>query len=260
VLCGDRGNIFTSPNGTNWTARTSPTTNFLSGVAIGPTASVAVGNRGTLLRSGPDGTNWTSVSLGTTNWLYRIRWLNNQFTVVGQNGVIYTSGDATNWTARASGTTCWLTDATFVDGKWFVTGYQGTLLSSTNLANWASLSLPTIKSLYAAATQNGQLVLAGIEGVILRNRVEPELSPVNFLGYNRSVVTEATAAVNVYELFLFGGAPDQFFEFQTSTNLNLWQTNAVFELFDASGTIYLLRTRALTNTPPTESYRTRLLP
>ncbi|MCU0783239.1 MAG: hypothetical protein MUF81_04165 [Verrucomicrobia bacterium] len=260
VLSGDKGKIFTSPDGTNWSARTTPTTNFLSSVAIGPGTCVAVGNRGTMLRSGADATNWTSVSLGTTNWLYRARWLGNQYVVVGQNGVIYTSVDATNWIARTSGTTRWLTDVAFLDGKWFVTGYQGTLLSSTNLVNWTPSSLPTIKSLYAAATKSGQLVVAGIEGIVLRNQIEPELFPVCFLGYNRSVVSAANAVASVYELFLFGGVPDQFFEFQTSTNLNVWQTNAALELFDASGTIYLLRTRALTNTPPVELYRTRLLP
>jgi hypothetical protein len=260
VLAGDLGKIFISPNGTNWTPRTTPTANFLSSVAIGPNACVAVGSTGTLLRAGPDGATWASVSLGTTNWLYRARWLGNQFVIVGQNGVIYTSPDATNWTTRVSGTTRWLTDVAFVDGKWFVTGYQGTLLTSTNLANWTVSPLPTIKSLYGAATQKGQLVLAGIEGVILRNQVVPELTPVNILGYNRSPVANTGASVSVYELFLFGGAPDQFFEFQSSANLSTWQTNATFELFDASGTIYLLRTRDITNTPPQEVYRTRLLP
>lgn len=260
VISGDLGKIFTSPDGTNWTPRSTPTVNFLSSVAIGPSACVAVGSKGTLLRAGPDAANWTGVSLGTTNWLYRVRWLDGQFIVVGQNGAIYTSPDATNWTSRASGTTRWLTDAAFVDGKWFVTGYQGTLLASANLANWVPLPLPTIKTLYAAATQNGQLVLAGVEGVILRNQIVPELTPVNILGYSRSTVVSPASAAGVYELFLFGGLPDQFFQFQSSTNLNAWQTNATFELFDASGTIYLLRTRDLTNTPPHEFYRTWLLP
>jgi len=70
------------------------------------------------------------------------------------------------------------------------------------------------------------------------------------------------AIVSAYELFLLGGLPDQFFEFQSSTNLGTatWKTNATLELFDPSGTIYLLRTRDLTNTPPREFYRTRLVP
>ncbi|MCF7818403.1 MAG: hypothetical protein K9M54_11030 [Kiritimatiellales bacterium] len=262
IVSGESGKIFTSPDATNWTARTTPTANFLSSVAIGPNACVAVGDKGTLLRAGPDGATWTSVPLGTANWLYRVRWLDNQFVVVGQNGTVYTSPDATNWTARTSGTTRWLTDATRVDGIWFITGYQGTLLTSTDLANWTRLPLPTIKSLFAAATKDGQLVVAGIEGVILRNRVVPQMSPVNFLGYNQSVIADSDSTTNAYELFLLGGLPDQFFQFQSNTNLALapWGTNAVLELFDPSGTIYVLRTRDVLYTPPAEYYRTLLLP
>ena len=207
IVAGEAGNIFTSTDATNWTARATPTVNFLTSVAIGPNACVAVGSKGTLLRAGPDGANWTSVSLGTTNWLYRVRWLDGQFVVVGQNGAIYTSPDATNWTARVSGTTRWLTDVALVDGQWFVPGYQGTLLTSTNLANWATLPLPTIKSLYAAATQNGQLVLSRHRGRGLRNQIEPLLTSVDFLGYHRSLVVSSNSDASVYELFLFGGRP-----------------------------------------------------
>ena len=266
VLAGDWGSIFTSPDGSNWTARATPTTNFLSGVAPGPGGWIAVGKNGTLLRSGLDALSWGTVPLGTTNWLYRVRRVGDQFVVVGQNGALYTSGDGTNWAARASGTTRWLNDVTFVDGTWFVVGTQGLLLSSTNLVNWISLPVPSIKSLYGATTYDGQLILTGIEGVILRNQVVPRTTPVNVLAYDYSVATSSpgttNAIVSAYELFLFGGQPDQFFEFQSSTNLGTaaWNTNATLELFDPSGTIYLLRTRDLTNTPPREFYRTRLVP
>ncbi len=266
VLSGDWGSIFTSPDGSNWTARATPTTNFLSGVAPGPDCWIAAGKNGTLLRSGPDAVSWSTVPLGTTNWLYRVRRVGGQFVVVGQNGALYTSADGTNWAARASGTTRWLNDVTFVDGTWFVVGTQGLLLSSSNLVNWTSLSVPSIKSLYGATTYDGQLVLTGIEGIVLRNQVVPRTTPVSFLAYDYSVATNSPATnnaiVSAYELFLLGGQPDQFFQFESCTNLGVagWNTNATLELFDASGTIYLLRTRDLTNTPPRELYRTRLVP
>ncbi len=260
VVSGDAGKIFTSLNGTNWLARSTPTINFLSSVAIGTNACVAVGAKGTLLRAGPDGATWSAVSLGTSYWLYRVRWLDNQFIVVGENGLIYTSPDAKTWTPRASGTTSWLTDVTRIDGTWFVTGYQGTLLSSTNLATWTAVPLPSIKSLYAATARNGQLIVAGMEGVILRNQVAPLVTPVNVLGYSRSAFANADLTTSVAELFLFGGMPDQSFHFLSTTNLlnNQWSTNTVFELFDASGTIYFLRTRDSTITPDAEFYRTEL--
>lgn len=262
IVSGAMGKVFTSPDGTNWTERATSTENFLSSVAIGSSACVAVGANGTLLRAGPDGVSWSAVPMGTTNWLYRAHWLENQFVAVGQNGSIYTSPDGANWTSRTSGTSRWLTDVTFADGQWFVSGYQGTLLASTNLADWSPLRLPTGKSLFAASSKNGQLVLAGVEGVILRNQIVPATSPVLLLDYSQSLATDSNAVSSVYELFLFGGQPDQFFEFQSVTNLasSLWQTNAVLELFDPSGTIYAIRTRDATNAPPSEFYRTRVLP
>jgi hypothetical protein len=266
VLSGDWGSIFTSSDGSNWTARTTPTTNFLSGVAPGPGNWIAVGKAGVLLRSGPDAASWASVPLGTTNWLYRVRHVGGQFVVVGQNGALFTSADGTNWTARTSGTTRWLNDVTYVDGAWFIVGTQGLLLSSTNLMNWTMLPVPSVKSLYGATTHDGQLVLTGIEGIVLRNQIVPSAAPVNFLGYDRVIATNApgttNASVSAYEIFLFGGQPDQFFHFQSCTNLapRDWITNATLEMFDASGTMYLLRTRELSNTGACEFYRTRLVP
>ena len=266
VLSGDWGSIFTSPDGSNWTARATPTTNFLSGVAPGPAGWIAAGKDGTLLRSGPDAVSWEHVPLGTTNWLYRVRRVGGYFVVVGQNGALYTSEDGTNWAARTTGTARWLNDVTFVDGTWFVVGTQGLLLSSTNLVNWSPLPVPSIKSLYGATTHDGKLVLTGVEGIVLRNQIVPRTTPVSFLAYDRMVATNSPSATNVivsaYELFLLGGEPDQFFQFQSCTNLGSggWVTNATLEMFDASGTIYLLRTRDLTNIPPRELYRNRLLP
>lgn len=181
---------------------------------------------------------------------------------MGENGAIHTSPDGATWTARTSGTTSWLTDVTFVDGQWFVSGYQGTLLTSPNLADWSKLPLPTGKSLFTAATKNGRLVLAGVEGVILRNQVIPETSPVRLLDYSQSIAMDGNSVSTVYELFLFGGMPDQVFEFLSTTNLsrNLWQTNAVLELYDPSGTLYAIRTRDAANAPPTEFYGTQVLP
>ena len=261
IVTGDTGKIYTSFDSTNWVSRTTPTLNFLSSVAIGANVCVAVGANGTLLRSGTNGATWTLVPMGTSSWLYRVRWLDNQFVVVGQNGLIYTSSDAITWTARQSRTTRWLTDVSRVGENWFATGYQGTLLCSTNLSSWSPVPVPTIKSLYASSTQNGQLVIAGVEGAILRNQVVPQLGPVNVLGYSRSAVLNSDATSTVYDLFLFGGEPDQRFNFLSTTNLllNAWSTNTVLEMFDPSGTIYFLRTRTIAPQPASEFYSTQLI-
>jgi photosystem II stability/assembly factor-like uncharacterized protein len=267
VVAGQNGCIFTSTNAALWKSCASPTTNFLSGVTAFPNGWIAVGDRGTLLRSS-DANAWTAVPLGTTNWLYRVRWAGNQLVVVGQNGAVYTSADGTNWTSRNSGVANRLNDVTWLDGTWYIAGNQGLVLASTNLVSWSPVRIPTIKSLFGAGVAGGQLVTVGIEGVVLRNLVVPLASPIAMLGYDYSVgtnsVSDGTNTVAVpttYELFLFGGETDQFFELQSSANLSAgWSTNSALELFDPSGTLYLLRTRDLTNSGPQEFYRTRLLP
>lgn len=264
MLSGEGGKIFTSPNGTNWTERTTPTTAFLSSIAIGNETSIAVGENGTLLYSTTDGASWTAVATGTTNWLYRARWIDNQFIVVGENGRIMTSTNGTTWNVPDSGTTRWLTDITKLEDAWYISGYQGTLLSSPDLTTWMKQSIPTVKSLFGAAAQNGQLILSGVEGVILRNQIKPDLTPVEILNYKYSLIPAATsdAADSIYELFLLGGQPDQVFELHSSTNLveNLWVTNAVLEVYDASGTLYLIRSRDANDAPSEEFYRTPLIP
>jgi hypothetical protein len=265
VVCGERGSVFTSPNGLNWTPRATPTTNLLSGIAAFPSGWIAAGARGTLLRAGPDAAAWSLVNLGTTNWIYRVRHTGGHLIAVGQNGSIYTSTDGNAWTSRVSGTKAWLNDVTWLDNKWFVVGTQGTILSSSDLASWTPVPSPTIKSLYAAAANGGALFCLGIEGVILRNQVQPITSPVRFLGYDLSYSVGMLSQVsytNMYELFLFGGQPDQLFQFQSATDLvsGPWTTLAEFELFDSSGTIYLIRTRDKAIAPAGQFYRTRPLP
>ncbi len=259
VVTGAKGVIFTSPNGTNgWVQRSSHTTNLLSSVTVWPGGLIAVGKNGTLLRS-PNGSQWTKVDLGLTNWLYRVRWLNQQLVAVGQGGRILTSANGMAWTSRSSGTTDSLYDAAFVDDTWFACGLGGTVMSSSNLVNWTSRGTITTKTLLGAATDSQQLIMVGLEGVILRSQVVPDPTPVGFLNYAR--LTTNTPPT-IYNLYLFGGKPDQRFTLDRCTNLvsSAWTTGPRLEIFDGSGTLYYLETLTGTNIPSVEYYRTRLDP
>jgi hypothetical protein len=258
VLTGTKGTILTSDNGTNWQTRTSNTTNLISSVTAWPGGLIACGDNGTILTSG-NGVNWTNRSVVTTNWLYRVRWLNNTLVIVGQNGTLLTSTNGVNWSLRATGTTWWLNDAAFIQDTWFAIGLKGTVLTSTNLSQWTDRGTLTKKSLYAAATDAAQLVLVGVEGVVLRSQVVPDLTPVSFLGYARVTTNGPSPAYNV---FLYGGQPDQRFNLNRVTNITsaIWTTNAQLEIFDGSGTLYYIETISGTNMPPVEFYRTTLVP
>lgn len=258
VVTGGNGTILTSPNGTNWTLRTSATTNLLTSAAAISGLVVAVGEKGTILSS-PDGISWTKQTSSTTNWIYRVRCLDGQFFAVGQNGTILTSGNGTTWTRQTSGTTSWLNDVIQVTNTFYAVGTQGTCLASTNGILWTNVDTITQKSLYAAATDNGQLVTVGAEGIILRTQIVPVLSPVNIRAYSRVANANATAFQSLY---LFAGQVDQRFtaDHRPDLGTNSWVTGPQFEIFDSSGTLYYLETSYSTNALPREYFRTTLIP
>lgn len=258
VVTGAKGSVFTSPNGTNWTRRTTPVTNFLSSVTAWPGGFVASGDDGALLTS-PNGINWTVRSAGTTNWLYRVRYLGTNLIAVGQNGTIRTSSDGINWVARTSGTSRWLTDVTLIADTYFVVGQGGTVLCSTNLATWSPVGTITAKDLYAAATDSRQLIVAGVEGLILRSPVLPDLTPITILRYARLRSADGLWAEN---LFLFAGKPDQRFtlDYRAGLGTNAWITGPQLEFYSSDGTLYYLETLPASNAPPQEFYRATLGP
>ena len=65
---------------------------------------VGVGTSGTILSS-PEGTNWTSRTSWVTRELKAIAYGNSTFVATGQSGTILTSTDGMSWTSRTSGKT-----------------------------------------------------------------------------------------------------------------------------------------------------------
>jgi hypothetical protein len=245
VLSGGNGTVLTSPDGTNWTPRPTPTSAFLMSITAFPGGLVSVGEYGTILTSTNGGTNWSAQVSGTTNWLSQVRWLHDRLVAVGQNGCLLTSTNATHWSTNVTGTTAWLNAADFLEDTWFVVGNQGTVLGSPNGTNWYNFGAITKKSLYGLTIYNGQLITVGSEGVILRSRLIPDPTPINIASVARS------SGMNV---FLFTGAPDQQFRLQSSADLVTWQDGALLEFLDSTGTLLYVEDTG-TNAPPTLFYR-----
>ncbi|PYL00830.1 MAG: hypothetical protein DME19_03800 [Verrucomicrobia bacterium] len=258
LVTGDNGTVLTSPDGTNWTRRVTPTSALLSSVAASPDIVVATGDNGTIITS-RDGANWALQNSRTANWIYRVRYLAGEFIAVGQNGTLMTSADGTNWNPQVSGTTRWLNDVTRIDGTLFAVGTQGTVLTSTNAVDWISRGTITAKSLYAAATDSDQLIAVGIEGIILRSQIVPDLTPVSILSYSRF---ESTQSSTVNNLFLFGGKADQRFTLDSRLGFetNVWSRGPLLEFYDSSGTFYYLESLPDSNAPPRQFYHGTLTP
>ena len=99
----------------------------------------------------------------------------------------------------------------------------------------------------------------GVEGAILRSQAVPDLTPVSILNYDRVTTNGPSPAYNV---FLFGGEPDQRFTLDRATNVvgSAWTPGAELEIFDGAGTLYYVEIITGTNIPPVEFYRTTLTP
>ncbi|MGG4146051.1 S-layer homology domain-containing protein [Paenibacillus algorifonticola] len=165
VAGGDK--IVTSTDGVTWSTVTSPPGfSFLASVSYGGGLFIGVGWSGNLFTS-PDGTTWTGRTSGTSSVLRDAVYGNNLYVVVGDNGYILTSTDGATWTSRASSTSYALNRITYGNGKYMAVGDQGTIVTSTDGINWASSTSGTTNQLYGAAYGNGVFVATGYEELIL---------------------------------------------------------------------------------------------
>ncbi len=100
VAVGNGEVVDTSPDGITWTARVTPATDDLLGVATdGSTIIVAVGDAGKILTS-PDGVTWTARVSGIANDLEDVVWAGDLglFVAMGTADML-TSPDGITWSA-----------------------------------------------------------------------------------------------------------------------------------------------------------------
>ena len=95
VSVGSHGRVMTSPDGETWTARTSGTTAFLSGIAWDGHQFVVVGD--TAFLTSPDAATWTAHAWGALPAAAAIAWNGHDFVAVGDHGAILSSTDGVSW-------------------------------------------------------------------------------------------------------------------------------------------------------------------
>lgn len=108
VAVGSQGTILSSPEGTNWTARSSGTLHNLKGITFGNGMFVAVGGtwdsfgvpRGSVILTSPDGLTWISrISTGTGPDLLSVAYGSSSFAAVGSLGLVMYSPDGITWSS-----------------------------------------------------------------------------------------------------------------------------------------------------------------
>jgi hypothetical protein len=168
VAVGQAGEIQTSSDGINWTARGSGLAASLWGILTTTNLFVVVGDSGTILSS-TDGLNWVQRESGTIALLSTVAYGNGRFvaagaTNMGQN-VVATSVDGTNWTSRLIAMGGLPMDLEFGNGRFvapLTLSYGGQeLATSIDGVSWDSHAWPQDNFPNRLTYANGQFVAVG---------------------------------------------------------------------------------------------------
>lgn len=95
------GNCVTSPDGINWTVRTSGTTGNVTSVTYGAGLFVAVIDASATAITSPDGITWTARTMPTNSTWIAVIYAASKFVAIASGGnAAATSADGITWTAR----------------------------------------------------------------------------------------------------------------------------------------------------------------
>lgn len=164
LAAGWNGDLFTSPDGSVWTLRTSGEFFGFNDVLWDGSQFVAAGDVGEIATS-PDGVTWTTRRSGTD--LVNVTWTGSEFVAVGGYGKILTSPDGVTWSYGTTGDSGdFLRDMAW-SGTRFVAGAQTYFLSSANLVDWDVEEWIGATSVFDGVVWSGtQFVLVGDLGRI----------------------------------------------------------------------------------------------
>ena len=167
--------IMTSPDGVNWTARTSPYASAQwTSITYGNGLFVAVSQTNGYIMTSPDGVNWTGrISPNIVQWS-SVAYGSGVFVAVANTGStstdIMTSPDAVNWTARTSPTATALQwqSVTYGNGTFVAVAQTGTtatdIMTSTNGVTWTSQTSPNAQQWRSVTYGNGLFVAVAQDG------------------------------------------------------------------------------------------------
>jgi hypothetical protein len=168
VAVGISASIATSPDGINWTIRTSPDDSWNT-VCYGNGLFVAL-NNDTFITS-PDGINWTMGSLPVTKGWRSVCYGNGLFVAVtntfSDNQQILTSPDGINWTIRTSQITGpffqWQS-VCYGNGLFVACGVASKAMYSSNGIDWTIITTPTAFNWQSVCYGNGLFVAVSFGG------------------------------------------------------------------------------------------------
>jgi hypothetical protein len=197
VAACERAEIWTSPDGTNWTQRVTGggSTTGANGITYHPDFGfVLVGSLGLVMTSA-DGITWASQNSATTISLNGITFGTNSsgdgiFVVAGSSGLILTSPDGTNWIGQASTITASLKNVAYGPGIGFVAVGSSSSVSwvtaSTDGTNWTGgVAVPGNEGLAGVTYAPGMFVTVGYYGMV---ESSPDGYPTNWVAQTSYII------------------------------------------------------------------------
>jgi hypothetical protein len=169
VQAADRGRIYTSTDGVEWTPRPSGTTRQLRAVGFHAGRILVTGEAGAALYAEPAGGFLpAAVTPATEDWLEAVAASPTLAVAVGDNGAIYTSAAGTNW-SRVTGLpfTAWLRAAAWARDTFVAVGEGGFVTTSNDGQTWRVRASGTTRDLNRVVWDGARFLAAGAAGTVL---------------------------------------------------------------------------------------------
>ena len=168
-MIGASGQVeYSTNNGETWTSIPKFATGTLTGLAYGNGIFVAVEYESKSIWSTDIPTNeWKNIYTFSDNPLEGCRYVNNEFVVVGENGLIAKSNDAKNWITVYREANMTFYDIAYGNGKYVVSGKTGRVMSSVNGMIWYPTQIVGVeKDIRHIVYANGTFVIGAGGGLI----------------------------------------------------------------------------------------------
>jgi hypothetical protein len=162
--------IATTPDGKQWTSRSTDVLLGFNHVAFANGKFVSVGRNGAIRTSDDDGVTWQlPANSPTTSELNGSAGNGSQWVAVGGTpgaGVIVGSQDGSVWSSATPGTNI-LYGVTYGNNQFVAVGESGRILTSTNGQTWNLATNKYTDTLYGVAYGNNLFIAVGANGRIL---------------------------------------------------------------------------------------------
>jgi hypothetical protein len=157
------------------------------------------------------GTFWQSYN--STVKLWKVRWLEDLFMAVGENGNIIYLGNGTSWEPIGTGVNSTLRDIRWTGGFFIAVGDNSTILTSMFADEWSKPTVPVTNAMLSGVAWSGsQAIVVGSNAehqypVILRSNDVNTWTKVNLPEQYRGHLNGAIWANNKFMAFGKDGSP-----------------------------------------------------